>query len=122
MDSKLNIKKGDYIVFFVAVLVSGIALWFFAGAEKGETVIVTANGKKNIYSLSQEQNIEIQGKNGQYNLIVIQSGKVCMKSADCSDQVCVKHREISKNGELIICLPNEVFIQIEGGEEKEVDN
>ena len=45
-----------------------------------------------------------------------------MKNSTCRDHVCEKMGPISKNGEMIVCLPNEVFVQIEGGKEKEVDN
>ena len=119
---KVHVKKGDTIIFFVAILFSGIALWFFAHENQGEKVIITVNGEKKIYSLQEDQRIEIKEKNGHYNLIVIHSGEVSMLEADCPNQVCVKHKKISKNGEMIVCLPNEVFVQIEGGKEKEVDN
>ena len=119
---KVHVKKGDTIIFFVAILVSGIALWFFTRGNQGEKVIITVNGEKKIYSLQKDQRIEIKEKNGHYNLIVIHSGEVSMPEANCPNQVCVRHKKISKNGEMIVCLPNEVFVQIEGGKEKEVDN
>jgi hypothetical protein len=45
-----------------------------------------------------------------------------MEGASCPDQICVKHKAIYKNGETIICLPNEVFVEVESSEEKDVDN
>ena len=44
-----------------------------------------------------------------------------MESADCPDQICVRQKAISKEGESIICLPNKVVVSIVGGEEKELD-
>ena len=45
----------------------------------------------------------------------------CMEDADCPDQICVNHRAISRDGESIICLPNQTIVTIRGGEEPEVD-
>ena len=44
-----------------------------------------------------------------------------MEWADCPDQICVNHRPVSRNGESIICLPNEVVVSVKGGEEAELD-
>ena len=44
-----------------------------------------------------------------------------MEWAECPDQICVKHRAIFREGESIICLPNEIVVTIRGGEEPEVD-
>lgn len=120
MDGKL--KKGDLILILTAVLVSGIALWFFKSTDAGEKVLITANGKTLEYSLFEDREIKLAKGKKYSNLIQIKDGKVKMLEADCPDQVCVNHRAIDKDGEMIICLPNEVFIQIKGGEEKDVDN
>ena len=44
-----------------------------------------------------------------------------MEDADCPDKICVNHRSISRDGEGIICLPNQTVVTIRGGEEPEVD-
>ena len=51
----------------------------------------------------------------------IKDRKVRMEDADCPDQICVNHRAISRDGESIICLPNQTIVTIRGGEEPEVD-
>ena len=44
-----------------------------------------------------------------------------MEWADCPDQICVNHRAVSREGESIICLPNQVVISVTDGEEAELD-
>ena len=56
------------------------------------------------------------------NILCIKEGYVYMEYADCPDQICVKHKAISKNGEMIICLPNEVFVRVENATENKIDN
>ena len=36
--------------------------------------------------------------------------------ADCKDELCIKQGSISKVGKTLICLPNELIIEIKGDE------
>ena len=50
-----------------------------------------------------------------------QEWEAWMEWADCTDQICVNHRAVSREGESIICLPNQVVISVTDGEEAELD-
>ncbi len=54
-----------------------------------------------------------------YNLIEIGDEKVRVIEADCPDQLDVKQGYISKVGEVIVCLPNRLVIEIKGVEMEE---
>jgi hypothetical protein len=57
-----------------------------------------------------------------YNEVLIKDGKVIMREADCRDQICVKESGISRVGEINVCLPNRVSVEIRGLEsENEID-
>ena len=43
-------------------------------------------------------------------------GQVWITEADCRDQICVEHRPVSKAGETVVCLPNELVIKIVASE------
>ena len=82
-------------------------------------VIVKVDGEeKGTYRLSEEQTIEI---NGGTNILQIKEGKADMTEADCPDKLCVHQKAISKDGESIICLPNQVVVEIESSESSEYD-
>ena len=51
-----------------------------------------------------------------YNLISVTDGVVVVEAADCMDQICVRHKEISSTGESIICLPHRLVVEIVGDE------
>ena len=51
----------------------------------------------------------------------IKDGEADMISADCPDKLCVHQKAISKDGESIICLPNQVVVEIESSESSEYD-
>lgn len=120
MDGKM--KKGDIIILCIAVLVSGIALCFLKHEKQGDSVRVTKNGVTSEYSIYEDRTIECRGENNGFNVIRIENGAVFMVKANCPDQICVKKGTVCKNGEMIICLPNDIFVEVRGGEEKEIDN
>lgn len=117
-----QIKKGDIVIALLVLLLVFAACFFIKGKEDGEYVRITANGKTDRYVISKDCIIEQKtGKSG-YNTIVIKDRAVYMENASCPDQICVHHKAVSKNGESIICLPNEVYIEIEDSAGREIDN
>lgn len=103
------LKKGDGIILcsVVALAVIGFALIKIFSAN-GNTVTVKKDNKI-VYkgSLYENTQIKLEG-----NTVDISNGYAKMLNADCKNQICVKHKQISKNGESIICLPNRVIVQI----------
>ncbi len=116
-------KKNDLILIVAIIFLAGVGfLWnHMQGQEEAAAVIVYVEGeKKDTYFLSQDGEYEIKTKNGR-NLLVIQNGKADVTEADCPDSLCVKQASINKNGETIVCLPHKVVVEIESGQETEVD-
>ena len=113
-------KKNDWIlaaaIFFVAVLTFGLQL--LKTTDEYSEVESQVNGELyGRYRLEQDQEIDVNDK----NKVLIKDRKVRMEDADCPDQICVNHRAIARDGESIICLPNQTVVTIRGGEEPEVD-
>lgn len=126
---KFRLKKGDYLILLVVLIALVVMLIMISGNQQGNQVHITADGITKTYSLSDKQRIRIRKSKdltGEQvdigNTIVIDNGQVYMEDADCPDQVCVHHKPISKNGETIICLPNQVFVEVENDIENEIDN
>lgn len=65
------------------------------------------------YSKPLRENIElpISSKLGN-NTIKIENSICWMKSSDCENQICVNTGKISKIGDMIVCLPHELMVQI----------
>lgn len=115
-------KKHDFILIATLLMIAGLSFGFTKlTAKSGNQVIVTVDKKEvATASLTKDQEITVPLKN-EKNIISIQDGKVTMKSADCPDQICVKHKPISKSGETIVCLPHKVVVEIIGEKESDVD-
>ena len=72
-------------------------------------------------TLSEDTEFRVETAIG-YNDIVIRDGSVYVAGADCPDLTCVKHTEISRTGEQIVCLPHRLVVEILQGREEEVDS
>lgn len=77
--------------------------------------------KEIIFDESTDISMEIDSKYG-HNELVVKDGKVKMTDADCNDQICVKEKPISEVGEINVCLPNRVLVEIRSADmESEID-
>ncbi len=118
---KVDLKKKDLVLIVVIICVAGLAflLHSLIGGKGAGSVTVKVEGEiTGVYSLAKDQTIEI---NGGSNILEIKNGYVDMVEANCPDLLCVKQKDISKNGENIICLPNKVVVTIDSSENSEID-
>lgn len=102
-------KKGDLIIVLSVLLAAAICFGFvFFGGNTGKKVKISQNNK-GVYSgiLSEDKTIDLGT-----NKVEIKNGKIKMVHANCKNQICVNHKEISKKGESIICLPNKIIVEI----------
>jgi hypothetical protein len=90
--------------------------------KEGSKVVVFVNGKVNdTFALKEDTEYTVRQDNGAYNTFIIKDGHVDMTDANCPDKLCVKDRDIQYNNETIVCLPNNVVLQITDGEDNDVD-
>lgn len=110
-------KRNDLILIGI-VLVSSLTLLFFP-KKNGETAIVTHQGKEILtidLRQKEEKDYEVTGTNGTVK-IHIQDGKIKVNEENSPLHLCSKQGYIEKAGESIVCLPNEVVIEIIGKQE-----
>ncbi len=62
----------------------------------------------------------LQGKRG-LCVLRIQNGKIRMEKSNCPLKICQHQGWISKPGEMILCIPNQVYVRIEGNIENHLD-
>ena len=121
-----NKKKNDLIligVLLVVALAVYFCISFFQGAntKNGVAVVTIDDVEYGRFPLVVDTEERIELPDGSYNLLVIQDGKADVTEASCPDGICVNHRAISKQGQSIVCLPNKVVVEIENGEESDLD-
>ncbi len=109
-------KKND-IVILIFYIVLTIAMTGYVIKDKIEAkasaVEVYSEGKlvKKIPWPAADQTFKIKNESG-FIEIQIKSGKVSVIDADCHDKVCVHTKAIDQGGEMIVCLPHQLYVQI----------
>ena len=68
-------------------------------------------------AVTQPEEFIIEGENGAHNTVLIEPGRICISDASCPDQLCIHQGWISDRSIPLVCLPNQVMIQIVGGGE-----
>lgn len=130
VEEKLQFKKGDFFIFLFVLVLLAVLLYILFNQENANRISLTVQGETRNYDLQKQQTLYVvDGKlvseneeQDASNVVVVENGQVYMSSATCKDQICVKHKPIYKDGEMIICLPNQVFIEVDSEMENEIDN
>lgn len=101
-------KKGDFIVIGALCAVAAIIFLILNLSSKPSVTVTVSQNNKIVYEgkIDEDKQIKLES-----NTVVIKNGEVFMKEATCKNQICVKHKKISKSGESIVCLPNRVTVQ-----------
>ena len=118
MDKNNRIKIADiFLILLFVVTIIYFSLNFF-GKNKSPVKQVIIESGKNIwyYQLDKNKEINIEGNLGE-STIKIQDGFISFENSPCPNKLCVLSSSISKNGQWIACLPNGVFVRIEGEDE-----
>jgi hypothetical protein len=105
---------GDWLIILfslILVVLSFQTLWSHEPASQlriklGDKIVGT-------YDLNQKREIPIQGAKG-LAIISIDNGKVRFKQSPCTNQYCVHQGWLSHAGEVAICLPNQISLQLTG--------
>lgn len=114
-------KKMDLVIIVILIIFSFIPHFIYSN--------VVSKNNKNLYAtisqwqstttidlpLAFEKRLSISTDHGN-NTIVINGNEIKIVDADCKDELCIKQGSISKIGKTLICLPNELIIEIKGDE------
>ena len=105
---------GDGLIVLISLIFIVCTFKTFWHFETGSVVQVNFQGKTyGNYSLFQDKKISLIGKEGE-SIIEIKEGRARFKSSPCKNQYCVQQGWIHLTGQMLICIPNEISIEILG--------
>lgn len=94
----------------IAITILGLVFYFCLPKKENLCVYIYLDKELiEVVDLKEEKEFTIQNA-----VIVIDKGEVYVKESPCKDQICVHQGKIKSAGQTITCLPQRVFIQIEG--------
>ena len=101
-------------VLMVASVVAAASYLSYSGGTGFERIVINNRSATWVYPLSSEGSVEIEGPLGK-TVVSFRGGELYISSSPCPTQSCVHMGGISLKGQWLACLPNEVFVRIEGG-------
>ena len=113
---KKRISRNDVI--FLAILLAVVTVFLVVYERTGTRADAGACVRVTV----EEQEIPIVQDGVTTNVLTIRDGRADMTEADCPDKLCVHQKAISKNHEMIVCLPNKVVVEVTGSEENGFDS
>lgn len=114
---------GRDLILIGAALLLAAACFFAVRALRvpGAAVRVSVEGETvGEYPLGEDAEILIPAGDGS-NLLIIRDGEARITEADCPRGLCMAHRPVSRRGEVIVCLPHRVTVEVIGGRAAEYD-
>lgn len=114
----LKPKPMDALVVIIVVAFAVMTAAFVYGKNRGETLTATVEHRGQVAAqvalstLTEEKKITIDG---QYHLTVtLTKDGVSVTESDCPGQDCVHTGRITRAGQSIVCLPEQVIVTLEG--------
>jgi hypothetical protein len=113
-----HIKLGDWLTLLlcsVCVVLLALKLW---SGDLADKAIIRSGGK--IFRevpLSRDQQIEVPGPLG-VSIIAIQNRRARIASDPSPRQYCVRQGWLQQSGEIALCLPNQVSVELAGSNKR----
>lgn len=122
-------KKWDIIIIvvliclsFIPELIFGVMMGKDYNGTYAEITLDEKPYKKILLSEHRgEEQINVKTEYG-YNIIEIKDNSVAIIESDCPDKTCIKSGFITKPGQLLVCLPHKLMVEIKSNDtEKNID-
>ncbi|MFM1515563.1 NusG domain II-containing protein [Helcococcus ovis] len=114
----MKLTKGDKILILILVIFSLLFAFYITNVNKkvtGKYVSIQVNGEEiNAIRFSKDiigKKYTIKTKYGK-NVIEFGDDELKIIESSCLDKLCIKQGKISQVGQLLVCLPNRLVIEI----------
>lgn len=104
----------DRLVVILLLLGVGASFYVVGQRPKGQQLVVEQNGRVVFAApLRSDRKVALTGPRGD-TIVAIRNGRARIVEASCPDKVCMGMGEISRQGEVVACVPNFLLLHIEG--------
>ncbi len=106
-------KHKHFILIFFLIVIISLGSMFFINRNNQIKIVEIYSDDTLIHNIDLSQvdaSYELPvTHNGHTNIIMIERGRISVKSADCPDKLCVKQGCLSSYP--IVCVPNKLYIK-----------
>lgn len=116
-----HIKVLDAAAFIFVLVIIGLFSYSAYSMPRENTVIyVKTSTDEFVYPLETEGTFYYHGPLGNTE-VVMAGGEISVVASPCPEKICIASSPIGRPGTWLACLPNRIFIRIEGKDEEEID-
>ncbi|MGC9311763.1 MAG: NusG domain II-containing protein [Sediminispirochaetaceae bacterium] len=113
----MRFKLFDYIIIFLSISFTVAAgLYVYTGDGGPLRVRIRSAETVYVFPLDEDREVAVEGPLGT-TYIHIHDGHAAVVESPCPNKLCIQAGELDENGEWSACMPNKVFVQIEGGQD-----
>ena len=107
-------KKQDLFLIVPFLLVAVVLLiWFNSNPNSGIAVVEKNGSELYRFDLSRQTVTQIIDVGGSYHVkLLLEPGAISFEHSDCHDQICVRTGRLTKPGQIAVCLPAKISIEI----------
>ena len=109
----LDLSRGDTFILLLAatLLISLYAVFWRAEGHGAEAVVLVEGKRWARLDLFHDQDLEVPGPLG-HSHIQVRNGQVRFVDSPCPNKICVHAGWLKQGGEVAVCLPNRVSLQV----------
>ena len=107
-------KPLDILALIVSVMtVVSASVFAFGNATEPSSVSIETEEARYLYPLDQDRVVTVGGPIGD-TLVEIRGSRARVIESPCRDKICILAGHLDATGAWTACLPNRVFVRIEG--------
>ena len=107
-----------FLILAILVLAAAASALVLTRPAPGTVAEITVDGELlrtvDLSKVTEPERFTVTTDRGE-NVILLEPGRICVESADCPDQICVKAGWLADSAAPIVCLPHRLVIEL-GGE------
>jgi hypothetical protein len=102
------------VIIFLGLALTGFSAFEAYGRPRNTVqVLIQGVSRQWVFPLDTRETIAVPGPLGE-TIVRIEGNQAWVESSPCENQVCVAGGHIQHPGHWVACLPNNVFLMIEG--------
>lgn len=112
----MKLRPLDFVAVVVAILaVVSVSLFAYGASSAPDRVSIQGEKGEFLYPLGESREIVVEGPIG-HTHVIIEDNRARVTESPCRDKICIAAGWLEQTGEWTACLPNRVFVRVEGGE------
>jgi len=113
----LRIKPFDIAALLLSAGVAIFsAVYVYGGSAQPNLVSIRSESGTAVYPLGEKRTLSVEGPIGETIIEIDGEGSARVTASPCPNKLCIQAGELHRQGDWSACMPNKVFVQIEGGD------